>query len=182
MPPPIQLDQYRDKQSAIATKRKRHEEALERLSKTFTLGLKLESPLTGKEGPHFAWVFLEPQWISDLIERIEYFRKQANYCEFVEEVVFRDYLVHFGMGDIMQSEEAFNIKRDLQSEEFMLLPLDWDCEDDDPSYRTTPDTSLLVISEEGVKWRMNYPHHPMEYFQTTTVPHHWFYDMDKIVK
>lgn len=100
------------------------------------------------------------------------FQEYSSRIEHLEEMVFRDYLIHYGMGDLEKSELASRINQDLTEEGFMPLPIEWDYKDDNPSYRITPKDSLLVINHEGVHWRI--PSTPTTYLHTHTVPSKWF--------
>ena len=171
----------RDEQLAEKLLRQPREEALR---KHLTLGLNFVDPPPHKLGPHFAWAFLEPQWIKDILEQISMFREFRSKVPHLEEMIFRDYLIHYALGDIEQCQETSAINHDLEEELYMLLPLEWDSEDAVPNFRFTPVRSLLVVSDLGVHWRIPQPPTgtPTFHLNTNSVPFEWFEEIFKTIK
>ena len=175
---------------AREVKRRKTEEVKDRrafqevLRTNLTLGLRFIDPPSNKLGPHFAWAFLDPQWVQDILDRASMFREYRSRIEHLDESVFRDYLIHYGMGDLEESALASQIKWQLDEEIYMPLPLEWDRDNDDPSYRTTPEDSLLVVNELGVLWRIppNPPGPPSTYISTFPVPFPWFEGILRSIK
>jgi len=112
------------------------------------------------------------------------FLEASLNSDHVQELVFRDYLIHYATGDLGKSEQACQINDELDELGFSTIPISWDSEGDVPSYRNSPGDSLIVVNQEGVHWRI-----PLDakvgreehstgtasfHMNTHTVPIEWF--------
>jgi hypothetical protein len=181
---PTSLCKARKKRDAALQTRRARQGLQEKLRTNLTLGLRIENKTGHPLGPHFAWAFLDPEWIKDLMGMHALFLEASLNSDHVQELVFRDYLIHYATGDLGKSEQACQINDELDEVGFSTTPISWDREDDVPNYRNSPEDSFIILNQEGVHWRIPLDLHvgtgdqktgiTSFYLNTHTVPIEWF--------
>ncbi len=94
---PISLCEARKKRDTALEERRTREGLQEQLRTNLTLGLRIENKTGHPLGPHFAWVFLNPEWVKDLMTMHEMFVEAFVKSDHLHELVFRDYLIHYAV-------------------------------------------------------------------------------------
>jgi hypothetical protein len=180
----ISLDKYRGIKQEAEARRRRELHDKEVLRQNVTLAMRLAHADKTEEGPHFAWSFLDHQSISEILELVDLHSELLEKNRFVQDIGSYDYLIYYGMGDLAHSEEGTLIRDRLEEieEGYAFIPLHWDGDDDDPSYRVSPIGASMVVTISGVKWRIPHPHKPGQWFETYPIPAQLFRELQEAVK